>query len=151
MLYYRDVESKDFSFDSQLLVPKIVRELDSQLPSPKNRQTPDSTSPTRKIFRLTPNSQSPKLLGSRTPKPQKSRNSRLSTPTRLPIPGLYISILVWVSNNSCSYEISHLILFGDFTGIAPNQSFTIHNVQEKNIILQNYWKQIIVKYNYIFD
>ena len=40
----RDMESKDFLFDFQLLVPKIVRESDSQLPSPKYCQTLDSTS-----------------------------------------------------------------------------------------------------------
>ena len=31
-LEIRDVESKDFSFDSQLPIPKIVKESDSQRP-----------------------------------------------------------------------------------------------------------------------
>ena len=33
--HIRDVELKDFSFDSQLSVPKIVRESGSQRPCPK--------------------------------------------------------------------------------------------------------------------
>ena len=80
LLASRDVESKNCSFDSQLLVLKIVRESDSQLPRPKNRQapnsqTPDSTSLSQKIFRSTPNFQlsAPKI-------------AELPTPTRLPIP-----------------------------------------------------------------
>ena len=38
-----DVKLKDSLFDSQLLVPKIVRESNSQLSSPKNCQTPNDS------------------------------------------------------------------------------------------------------------
>ena len=44
MVYNRDVESKDFSFDSQLLVPKIVRESNFQAPKIIELSIPTPTS-----------------------------------------------------------------------------------------------------------
>ena len=84
----RGVKSKNFSFDSQRLVPKIVRESDSQLPSPKNRQNPHSTSLSRKILRSTPNFQLS------VPKIVRELNSQLSTPTRLPIAGYKLATFI---------------------------------------------------------
>ena len=83
----RDVESKDFSFYSQLSVPKIVRETESQLPSPKDRLTPKLPTPYPRVKRFfvrlpTFNCQSPKLLGGRT------LNSKAPTPNSDPTPGI---------------------------------------------------------------
>ena len=61
-IYSRDVESKNFSFDSQLPVPKIGRSWtsNSQRQRPKNLRTPNSHFHIL-IFRSTPNSQFTKL------------------------------------------------------------------------------------------
>ena len=77
---------KDFSFDSQLPVPKIVKESDSQLASLKNRQTPDSTSLSRKTFRSTPNFQLsvPKIVRESDSQLQSLKNRQ--TPNSDPTP-----------------------------------------------------------------
>ena len=75
-LLHRDVESIDFSFDSQL-------------PSSNNRQTPDSTSLSRKIFRSTPNFQLsvPKIVWESNS--QAPKIAEPLTPNRLHIPAVH--------------------------------------------------------------
>ena len=72
----RDVELKDFLFDSQLLVPKIVRELDPQLPRPKNCQTPNSWLHIPELKDFSFDSQ----ISTLTPKIVRESNSQLPGP-----------------------------------------------------------------------